>query len=91
VQGVRTKHATDVYVKSHSDFFLRALARFRIRIDREPEQDGVLRMARTQGLSVYDAAYPELAYREKLPLATLDRRLDEAARLVGVQLFEKTG
>ncbi|HEX4137780.1 MAG TPA: type II toxin-antitoxin system VapC family toxin [Bryobacteraceae bacterium] len=48
-------------------------------------------MARTQGLSVYDAAYPELAYREKLPLATLDRRLSEAARLVGVQLFEKTG
>jgi predicted nucleic acid-binding protein len=48
-------------------------------------------MARTQGLSVYDAAYLELAHREKLPLATLDRRLGEAARLMGVQLFEKTG
>jgi predicted nucleic acid-binding protein len=47
-------------------------------------------MARTQSLSVYDAAYLELAYREKLPLATLDRRLGEAARLVGVQLFEKS-
>jgi predicted nucleic acid-binding protein len=72
-----------------TDFFLRALALFRIRIDREPEPAGVLRMARAQGLSVYDAAYLELAYREKLPLATLDRRLGEAARLVGVQLFEK--
>ena len=72
-----------------TDFFLRALAHFRIRIDREPEQAVVLRMARAQGLSVYDAAYLELAYREKLPLATLDRRLGEAARLTGVQLFEK--
>jgi predicted nucleic acid-binding protein len=67
------------------------LAQFRIRTDREPEQADVLRMARAQGLSVYDAAYLELAYREKLPLATLDRRLGEAARLMGVQLFEKDG
>jgi predicted nucleic acid-binding protein len=74
-----------------TDLFLRALAQFRIRIDREPEQASVLRMARAQGLSVYDAAYLELAYREKLPLATLDRRLGEAARLTGVQLFEKGG
>jgi predicted nucleic acid-binding protein len=75
--------------EQETDFFLRALALFRIRIDREPEHAGVLRIARAQGLSVYDAAYLELAYREKLPLATLDRRLGEAARLVGVQLFEK--
>jgi len=46
-------------------------------------------MARAQGLSVYDAAYLELAYREKLPLATLNRRLGEAARVMDVQLFEK--
>jgi predicted nucleic acid-binding protein len=72
-----------------TDFFLRALAQFRIRIDREPEHAGVLRMARAQGLSVYDAAYLELASREKLSLATLDRRLGEAARLVGVKLFEE--
>ncbi|MGA2712773.1 MAG: type II toxin-antitoxin system VapC family toxin [Xanthobacteraceae bacterium] len=72
-----------------TDLFLRALAQFRIRIDREPEQASVLRMARAQGLSVYDAAYLEVAHREKLPLATLDRRLGEAARLTGVQLFEK--
>jgi predicted nucleic acid-binding protein len=77
--------------EQETDFFLRALALFRIRIDRDPEHAGVLRIARTQGLSVYDAAYLELAYREKLPLATLDRRLGEAARLMGVQLFENVG
>jgi predicted nucleic acid-binding protein len=74
-----------------TEIFLRALAQFRIRTDREPEEDGVLRMARMQGLTVYDAAYLELAYREKLPLATLDRRLGDAARLVGVKLVEKGG
>jgi predicted nucleic acid-binding protein len=74
-----------------SDSFLRALAEFRIRIDREPEQAAVLRMARAQALSVCDAAYLELAHREKLPLATLDRRLGKAARLAGVRLFENGG
>ena len=74
--------------EQETDFFLRALALLRIRIDRDPEHAGVLRIARAQGLSVYDAAYLELAYREKLPLAALDRRLGEAARLTGVQLFE---
>jgi predicted nucleic acid-binding protein len=48
-----------------------------------------MRIARVQGLSVYDAAYLELALRERLPIATLDRRLADAARLMGVQLFEK--
>jgi predicted nucleic acid-binding protein len=74
-----------------TDLFLRALAQFRIRIDREPEQVDVLNMARTQGLSVYDAAYLELAHRERLPLATLDRRLGQAARLMDVELFEEVG
>jgi predicted nucleic acid-binding protein len=73
--------------EQETDFFLRALALFRIRIDRDPEHATVLRIARKQGLSVYDAAYLELAYREKLPLATLDRRLAEAAQLMNVPLL----
>jgi predicted nucleic acid-binding protein len=77
--------------EQETDLFLRALALFRIRMDREPEHAGVLRIARARGLSVYDAAYLELAYRERLPLATLDRRPGEAALLMGVQLFEKRG
>jgi predicted nucleic acid-binding protein len=62
-----------------TDLFLRALAVFRIRIDREPEHAGVLRIARERGLSVYDSAYPELAHRERLPLAT--ERLPDDRRL----------
>jgi predicted nucleic acid-binding protein len=40
-------------------------------------------LARTYGLSSYDAAYLELAARRGLPLATQDRLLLEAARKVG--------
>ena len=39
------------------------------------------------GLTSYDAAYLELAARERLPLATLDRAMMEAARSLGVEVF----
>lgn len=39
------------------------------------------------GLTPYDAAYLELASRERLPLVTLDRALTAAARELGVEVF----
>ena len=39
------------------------------------------------GLTPYDAAYLELASRERLPLVTLDRALTAAARQLGVEIF----
>ncbi len=48
--------------------------------------DRVLTAAREQGLSAYDASYLELAMRRGLPLTTLDARLTDAARRVGVTL-----
>ena len=41
------------------------------------------------GLTVYDAAYLELAQRLNLPLATLDRELRKAAKKSGVPLLGK--
>jgi predicted nucleic acid-binding protein len=41
-------------------------------------------LARDHGLSVYDAAYLDLAARRGLPLATLDARLRAAALAAGV-------
>ena len=38
-------------------------------------------------LTAYDAAYLELALREGLPLATLDKELKKAAHTAGVRLF----
>jgi predicted nucleic acid-binding protein len=50
--------------------------------------DQVLSVARSQGLTEYDAAYLELALRENLPLATFDDRLRAAARKSGVALVQ---
>lgn len=47
-----------------------------------------LRLARGHRLSVYDAAYLELAIRRGLPLATLDNPLKIAALAADVTLYE---
>ena len=73
--------------ESDTGVFLRDLAGLRVRVDREPEESVVLRLARTHGLSVYDASYLELAVREAIPLATLDGRLTAAARAEGSELL----
>ena len=44
-------------------------------------------LADAYGLSTYDSAYLELAQRRGLGLATLDRRLAQAARGAGVNLI----
>jgi predicted nucleic acid-binding protein len=50
--------------------------------------DAIIKLARSESLSVYDAAYLELAMRENLPLATLDDDLRAAADRLGVPLAE---
>ncbi len=47
----------------------------------------VLPLAREYGLSAYDAAYLELSIRHGVPLATLDARLQTAARKAGIKIF----
>ena len=44
-------------------------------------------LAERHGLTLYDAAYLELAQRRRLPLATLDRDLRTAAAAVGVEVL----
>jgi predicted nucleic acid-binding protein len=67
--------------------FLRNLAYLAIHVDRAPEEAALLTLARQHRLSVYDAAYLELAQREGLMLATLDTALRRAATAVGVPLL----
>ena len=67
--------------------FLLNLSRLRIRVDPVPDEGAVLRLARAHRLSVYDAAYLELAQREGLHLATLDAELRKAAACEGVALI----
>ena len=47
---------------------------------------GVLSTARKFGLTAYDAVYLELALRQGIPLATLDRQLRAAASNAGVEI-----
>lgn len=59
-------------------------------VDVEPPSRDVtdlLELAATSGLSVYDAAYLQVASRRGIPLATSDQRLITAAKAAGVQLL----
>jgi predicted nucleic acid-binding protein len=66
---------------------LRGLARLPVGIDRSPDEAGLLALARQHRLTAYDAAYLELARREGLPLASLDKALRKAAAASGVALL----
>lgn len=70
-----------------SDQFLRELRQLHIAIAALGPGEEVTELARKHGLSVYDAAYMELAQRERLPLATLDKALESAARSAGIALL----
>lgn len=70
-----------------SQRFLRELDILGIVQDRAPTEAEVLRLARVHRLSVYDAAYLELALRENAGLATLDSALVRAARREAVSLI----
>jgi predicted nucleic acid-binding protein len=67
--------------------FLGLLGDLDIRVDPEPPGlafRDVLPLARSQGLTTYDAAYLELAMRTGLPLATKDQALARAAKKLAV-------
>jgi predicted nucleic acid-binding protein len=67
--------------------FLRDLGLLPIRLEPAGDDASLMALARKRKLTVYDAAYLELAKREGLPLATLDRALEKAAVAEGVTLF----
>ena len=72
------------------DSTLADLALLPIRLDAETDANawgGTMRLAARHGLTVYDAAYLELALRRGLALATLDRELRAAAQTEGVVLL----
>ena len=73
--------------ESDTAAFLRSIAALRLTVDREPDDAGLLALARRHKLTVYDAAYLELAQRKALALATLDTALALAARAESVTLI----
>lgn len=77
-------------VTADRDGALEEISTFGVEIDPETNDhawSATMRLADLYGLTVYDAAYLELAQRRRLPLATLDRPLAEAARKAGVEVL----
>ncbi|SPF46762.1 conserved hypothetical protein [Candidatus Sulfotelmatobacter kueseliae] len=84
--GVRRKR----HDSGFRDGTLADLAQLPIQVDTETDQQAwaaTLRLAERHQLTLYDAAYLELALRRNLPLATLDEDLRRAARAAKVQLL----
>jgi predicted nucleic acid-binding protein len=81
--GVRRKRVAQ---DETSAFFLR-LDDAPIELAGLPRAEAVFAVARRHGLSFYDAAYLELAMRERIALATLDQALARAATAEDVPLI----
>ena len=82
ILGERKRRAT----AEQAEEFLAFLSRLPIGLDSVPAEDRLMTLARRHKLTFYDAAYLELAQREGVPLATLDKELVTAARAEGVSL-----
>ena len=77
--------------EAQSESFLEMLASAPVHVDHATFTAAfgdTLQLARRYRLSVYDASYLELALRSALPLATLDVKLNRAARKAGVARFQ---
>jgi predicted nucleic acid-binding protein len=81
----RGRHGADF-----RDGALASLALLPVKVDAEADRQAwsaTLHLAERHRLTVYDAAYLEIASRRKIPLATLDRQLRVAASDEKVQLL----
>jgi predicted nucleic acid-binding protein len=77
--------------RAESARFVEILRALPIDVDATPALGtlgSLLSLARQTGVSVYDAGYLDLAAAHGLPLATLDKALERAARQIGVALLE---
>lgn len=83
--GEKRKRLTSDLVKA----FIEDLARLPIEVD-APESATVFQvtqgLCRKHGLTAYDAAYLELAMRNRVALTTADAALVRAARAEGIEI-----
>ena len=70
--------------------FIDALASLPIVVDQttaSKAMHSIFLLAKKTDLTVYDAAYLELAIREEIPLVTLDAQLMKASKKMGIPAF----
>jgi predicted nucleic acid-binding protein len=88
--GVLRGERAGIVTREKASFFLDELAHANVATDFEPpasRQASVLTLARTYGLTAYDAVYLDLTLRTKGFIATFDRQLAEATRKAGARVF----
>jgi len=76
--------------KEERDIMLGNLGQMPIHIDDATPDHAwttILQLSDDHALTAYDASYLELAIRRRLPLATLDRQLADAARASGIEVL----
>lgn len=74
--------------KADAQEFLAAMNELNVHLREPRSYDELFKLANQYGLTVYDAAYLDLAVRESLPIASLDKQLNEAARNAGVPIYQ---
>ncbi len=82
----RQKKITALEVAEFKEF----LAELPIIIDHETSSKAmgsIYTLAKTEGLTTYDAAYLEIAIRENIALATFDKALISAAKKNGISIL----
>jgi predicted nucleic acid-binding protein len=84
--ATRNKKISELQAKRFK-YLLKALP---IHVDHQASDlmnDVIFELSKNFSISCYDAAYLELALRENLPLASLDKTLNKAAKAAGVTLL----
>ncbi|MDA8052795.1 MAG: type II toxin-antitoxin system VapC family toxin [Deltaproteobacteria bacterium] len=82
--------AKGLITESRSAVFIKMLKELDIRSDMQTylySLNDILNLSRRYGLSAYDASYLELALRENVPLATLDKDLIKAVKKAGAKIY----
>lgn len=81
--GERKKRSTEARTAAA----LLHLGQLPMLVDTDPDEQTIFQLSRRHRLTFYDAAYLEVALRRSIPLATLDRALEAAARKEHAVLF----
>lgn len=91
--GLAVAYMRKRITSSDEKTFLTALSHLIIEVEGDSDAVTVIRdgtaAAMRYGLTAYDAAYIDLASREKLPLATLDAAMRKAAEQSGITIFRQ--
>ena len=76
------------FTPERTDQFIADLQALPIVVDTQPRWEATVGLAREHHLSVYDAAYLEIAQRKAMSLATIDSALTKAAGSASITVFQ---